>query len=306
MKWIKRIIFVVCLLLIGAAVLAALGYYRATRTPHWYRPPVLSVEQSATAAKRVEDNLARALSMANAAHAREQAIRRYGSASSPPVGEQTFTFTQDELNAALNKWFVPHIADKTRPVAGLELPEGISDPFIALGPNEILLAVTVGGVDKIFSQAFPGRVDAGQSGLAGMFLPDHGVASLCFRPRLDDQGRLDMGTVAISMGTLPVPKALADKLSMAVGRTLPRYQQSARLDASGAANEAALASSLAVLALRALGHQPSPAVFLIPDQGGSFMPMVLKSIDVQAGFISLTLGILDPHDRPVWMDQLRR
>ena len=106
-KWIKRTLLIAALLLALAALFLGGGFALLKGTPAFYRPIVMTDAERKAAADAAEDTLARIQNFA--ADARRETVletRTTTTISTLPSTDdkQTFSFTQDQLNALFNKW----------------------------------------------------------------------------------------------------------------------------------------------------------------------------------------------------------
>src|SRR5436305_13969262 len=133
MKWMKRLLAAVAVLLIGLILFALVGLWMLHRKPAWYERlamrHAMSDQQREAASKRVLDAMLELRNAAGESHSREIRAQRAAEqgtsapATQPAAAPITKTFTQDDLNAFLIEWAEPH-KDEYDP--------WVQDPVIAL------------------------------------------------------------------------------------------------------------------------------------------------------------------------------
>src|SRR5215210_3135619 len=208
MKWLKSLLRIVGLLVVLIAIGAGVGWYLLRGKPAWYDAAVPDLATRQAAAVRAENELKRTIDWAASQQAEERAglfAARTGPATSPATGPSTgpstrrsltVTFTEDELNAAFEKW---ETAYGWRESYG----ESISNPRIVLHEGRLIIAG-----------------DVKERGT---------LISLQFRPRIDKQGRLQFRLERILGGRLPLPESAFDpyreKLEQKVRQSLPGLQR---------------------------------------------------------------------------------
>src|SRR5438067_13307299 len=103
-KWIKRGMLAVALVLALLALFLTGGFVLLRGRPAYYHRSALSASQRADAAARAESKLSQMQNMAAEAHGAE--LQKLHGATRPATapGAQTFSFSEDELNALFNKW----------------------------------------------------------------------------------------------------------------------------------------------------------------------------------------------------------
>src|SRR5437762_3192966 len=212
MKRRKSLLLIVALLLSVLALFLTGGVALMHGTPEYYRPTALTREQIEAASQRAEQTLTRMQNLAADSHVAQ--LRAQNGATNPATvasSGNTFTFSEDELNALFQKWAELHGWREY-------IDRLVSDPIVILKPGRVILA--------------------GQSKLRHLDT----VVSLHFSPALDEQGRFDLNLMKVTAGKLPLPQEavmgpVRDRAFGAVHVRLPAWQQRARISPSGIANQ---------------------------------------------------------------------
>src|SRR5690349_7421856 len=108
MKWFRRCIFAVIVLVCGAILLLAGGFILLRGQPDYYHGSTLTAEQQAVAAGSAEDKFRQILNSADLAH-RDSALAAQATqtgmarATTVPAAINV-TFTDDKLNSVFEKW----------------------------------------------------------------------------------------------------------------------------------------------------------------------------------------------------------
>jgi hypothetical protein len=265
MKWIKRIIVFLVILVIGLAALLGTSYYLIHRTPEWYKPLAMNSEEMEAAANRAFNKVAAIHNMADQAAAQESASAHNPKvATRPDIKPITVTFTQEELTAFILRWSTLNSEMVDKYVKG---------PQFVLQDGQII---------------FGGQVaDLGQ------------FVSLHLEPSLDEKGMLNLD-MSIKAGKLPLPRAtIESKLSKAqatLERWLPEWQKNAKIEAGGA-NSDAVKAAMTELLLNTLNEKPSQPVFFMPIGDRKTVPVKLTDISVDKGSVTLTVQPLSTSDR---------
>ena len=286
MKWLKSLARILACVLVIAAIGAAVGWYLLRGKPTWYvAAPVDPVAQQA-AAVRAENQLKRTIDWAASQQAQERAAIHAARGASPastnpspsPAKRPSLTvaFTEQELNAAFEKW---EAAYGWKSAYG----EHISDPRIVLHDGRLIVAGTV--------------KDTGT------------LVSLHFQPKMDQQRRLQFELVRILGGRLPLPEAAFDRyreqLEQRLRGSLPELQRGARIAPDGSANEKAVAAAFAKLGLRVLDRRPEEAFLFLPANQGSRMPVKLADVKIEGKSITMTVQTMTPQERTALLERIR-
>lgn len=277
MKWFKRILLVIAILLVGVLVALGGSYYLMKGTPDWYRPRHQTAQQRDDAARSAERKLADVQNWAADAQAAETRARSGRPTTSPTSA--TVTFTEDELNAFFYKW-----AEFYHWQA--RYGQYLSDPVLVLQHNRLILAAQARDLDA--------------------------VVSFHFEPSIDDQGQLHLKLVRVLAGRLPMPDALwssqKQRLERSIKAHLPQWRQDARIDPAGIANDDAVMAGMGKLILHLLNNQPSrPVIFLpiIHNARVSKVPVHLLDVAIEPHTLTLTVDKLNPAERTDYLQHLR-
>ncbi len=261
-RWFKRILWVLALSMVGSAILFFWSLQRLHATPDWYRPQQVNPEQKQAAANRAFDKILEARDWAMHQQVRAAASRFSATAKSAEEGTVTLNFTQEELNAFLDKWSVML---KQR---GRDVNDYVQDPMIVLQPDRLIFA--------------------GQVREVGDF-----IASLHMVPMLDQQGNLLMKLKSLQSGNFPLPRLMwarpINKLKRVLQDRLPPLRQEAQLFPDGTVNEAAVRAAAELILLDVLNEKPSEPVLFLPllDKPVA-VPVRVVAINVTDQNISIT------------------
>src|SRR4051794_13253934 len=290
MKWLKRLLLLVAVLLLGAMLMSAGGWFLLRGKPAWYHPRTMTAEQRKRAADRAENTLVNIQNWAGGARAAR--LRASAAAGDLPTTTQAATalahepsqpfqiqFTDEELNAFFEKW-----ADVNGRREYLE--RFIEDPRLVLRDNQLILAGTV--------------KDLGT------------VVSMQFEPRIDEHGSLQMNLVRVLGGVLPLPDALwaskRARMEQYLAEKLPTYQQAASVAPDGTANSAAASAAMNKLLQSILHGDPAePALFVPYDvrQLNRSVPVKITAVTVQNNTLTITAEQMTTREREAMMDRLR-
>jgi uncharacterized protein YpmS len=272
-KWIKTVLILIALALMGVIVFSYVSYELAIGTPDWYRPLSLSPQEQADAARRADDKFLTLLSRAADAQA---AQRRTHASSTQPTSTQsdpiTVSFSDEELNAFFYKWIqLNHWNEK--------MGHYLSDPQIILHDGQLILA--------------------GKTELGGFMKGT--VLSIHFLPKLDQKGSLILEIEGIWAGRLPLPDSVwnsqRDKLESLVRAKLPQLRRQSHISDSGSANADAVAVAMSDSLLHILNGKPaSPVIFLPMNPHGGY-PVKLTQLDVGKGSIAFSALPLTAEER---------
>jgi len=287
MKWLKRLLRIVALVVVLAAVGAGVAWYLLRGRPSWYEVVKVDPVAQQAAAVRAENELKRTIDWAASEQAEERAAiyaargAPTGSSTTPASSPSTrrsltVSFTEQELNAAFEKWGKAYGWDTA-------YGQYITDPRIVLHDGRLIFAGDV---------------------------PSFGtVVSLHFQPAVDPQGRLQFELVRVLGGRLPLPEAAFDKyrekLEQKVRSSLAELQRGADIKPDGSANDKAVAAALAKLLLRVLDRQPGEAVLFLPANQGARVPVKLADVNMEGKSIGLTVQLMTPQERTELLQRIR-
>jgi hypothetical protein len=277
-KFLKRLLAVLGVLLLGMAVLAGITLYMARRHPAIYKPYVFDAAEQARIAKRAAEKFGQARQMAQRLRAQE-ARRQNGltdvpETQAPPLLEpQTLEFDEEEVNAFLQE------------TGKATFEQYVKEPGIFLREGQIILA---GEVKDLGS-----------------------VLSFHFEPEIDDQGKLKLSLVSSNIGRVSLPRGLVDakleRVRGALKQRLPGWRQRAAMDATGQANQETVKAAMAKLLLNTLDNRASEPVVFTPadDLKEKALPLLLKDVQVEEKKLTLTLLPMNPEQRRAAFEKIR-
>lgn len=288
MRWIKRILLGIAIILVLAILAVWWVDNRSDSIPGWYQPRALSDADRAAAAERALNLWAD--TQARIAEAYRQELRNTATqAARPDDNHIQISFTADELNAFFNKWSVLNGWDS-------KLESYLGDPQIVLHEGRLILAGRIRNIDLVEGK----------------------VASVHFEPRIKDDGTLDLRVVKVLAGQMPLPQAVwtsqRDRLMAAVRRRLPSMQRSARIAPNGEANSDAIGTAMGRLFLRMMTDQPTEPVVFVPlfgTDGTRNIPVKVTRITIESlepgGPQRLTLLVqsMTAQERADFLDRLQ-
>ncbi len=295
MRWIRRILLGVAILLVVVLLVVGGGLWQLRSTPDWY-PQQLSATELDAAADRALQAWIRAQNRLAEAHARQFAVY---DRSDPAATQRAFeenkpiliSFSATELNAFFLKW--AHVNGWEQ-----KLEKYMHNPQVVLHDGRLIL---VGEVRDL--------------GL----LPDV-KASAHFEPRITSDGQLDLRLVRTMGGRAPLPEALWDnqkqRLIEAVSHRLPPLQRRARISPDGDANSEAIQAAMSKLLIQMLEHRPSEPVVFIPLNAGGLgeqREVPVRVIDVQIKSpepgaeqrLTLTVAPMNREERDAFLQRIR-
>jgi hypothetical protein len=285
MKWLKSLLRILALLAVLIAIGAAVGWYLLRGTPTWYEVTKDDPAARQAAAVRAENELKRTIDWASSQQAEERAAIHAARGASPSTGPATtqttrpsltVTFSEQELNAAFEKW---ETAYGWRETYG----SYIIDPRIVLHQGRFIVAGNVKDMNTLIS--------------------------LHFEPKVDPKGRLRFELARILGGRLPLPESAFDryreKLEQKLKASLPALQRGAQIKPDGSANDNAVAATLGKLLLRVLDRRPGEAVIFLPANQGSRVPVKVADVDIEGKSISLTVQLMTSQEREALLEHIR-
>jgi hypothetical protein len=286
MRFLKRLFRILVVVLILGAIGLGVMFYLSHRTPDGYAPLRLTQAERDAARKRVElQKLPQLLNLASQSQANASAAHRAGERGAPvpaaatqPLAPVTVTFTQDEINASVWKHTEGYKGTYEKYVTG---------PYFVLEEGSVILMGTVAEFGR--------------------------VASAYFEPAVDQKGMLRFDLASIKVGSLPLPEAVLAKKRAAIETSLraqlPKWQQSAAIDATGVVNDNARAAALAKFVLHIFNHEPSPAVIFlskdITDWKNTF-PLRLTKVTVEKGALTITVQPMTADERAALLKEIRQ
>jgi hypothetical protein len=276
-KFLKRLVFVAGLLFLALVFLAGLTFYMARRHPAIYKPYIFTAIDQRRIAKQAAEkfNAARAMAQAlRAQEARQQnGLTDVPATQAPPVSaSQTLEFDEEEVNAFLQEH------------GKATFEQYVKEPGIFLREGQIILA---GEVKELGS-----------------------VLSFHFEPEIDEKGRLKLSLVSSNIGRVSLPRAVLDskleKVQTALKQRLPGWQRSAKMDATGQANDDTVKAAMAKLLLNTLDDLPSEPVVFTPADDHKALPLLLREVEVKDKKLVLTLLPMNPAERQAAFEKIRQ
>lgn len=273
--WVRRIVVTLTLALVAGAIAFA---YMLRSAPTWYARPELTDAQRNEFARTAQNKLIDFREFAASARADEARSATNPAAARTPAVPRTVKFSQEEINALVDRW------------SGLnawraEYEKMVRDPAIIFRKDRVIIA----GMVKDFGA----------------------VVSLHFATNVTPDGQLSMKLDRVLGGNLPMPESMyatyRDKLVAKLRQKLPGWQDGAKLDPDGTANDDALAAALGRLFLASLrGENSDPYLFLpMKPLGEGSIPMKVTKFDVADGEVELTIVPLTAAERGALVDRLK-
>ena len=96
-----------------------------------------------------------------------------------------------------------------------------------------------------------------------------------------------------------------EKVAGSLRERLPAWQRAAKVDASGAPNQALINAAMAKLMLHALNHEPGAPVLFLPQIRGASLPVKVAGVKVAGDAVSLTVEPLDPAERAALVQRVK-
>ena len=285
MKWLKSLLRIVALLVVLVAVGAAAAWYLLRGRPGWYEGGPVDPAVQQAAAVRAENELKRTIDWAASQQAQERAAISASRGAPAPAAATTapatrpsltVSFTEQELNAAFEKWGRAYGWDTA-------YGEYVKDPRIVLHDGRLIFAGDV---------------------------PSFGtIVSLHFAPAVDDEKRLQFRLARVLAGRLPLPEAAFDdyrsKLAAKLRASLPQLQRGADIKPDGSANDKAVAAALAKLLLGVLDRRSEQAVLFLPANQGSRVPVKVSDVSIDGKSIGLNVQLMTAQERTALLQRIR-
>jgi hypothetical protein len=285
MKWLKSLLRIAACVVVLFAAGAGLAWYLARGRPSWYDAQSIDPAARQAAAVRAENEFKRTMDWAASQQAEERAAihaaRGAPATSAPSTGPATrrsltVIFTEQELNAAFEKWGRAYGWDEA-------YGQFVKDPRIVLHEGRFIVAGDV----KDFGT----------------------IISLHFQPAVDPKGQLRFELARVLAGRLPLPESAFDgyreKLEQKMRASLPALQRGAKIEPDGSANDKAVAASFAKLLLRVLDRRPEEAVLFLPANQGKQVPVKLADVTIDGKSIGLTVQLMTPAERAQLLEHIR-
>ncbi len=278
MKWFKRLVFSVALLVVVAVTGGIVAWRLGHSSPDWYRIRHLDPQAAAAAARSIDDKVIATLSWAAEAQSAETRARN-GTASQPAQGVTSWpiTFSEDELNALFHQWEHTSKWDE-------RYVTYISDPAVVLHEGHLILAATARELGTVISAHF--------------------------EPQIDSNGKLRMKLLSVRSGRLPIPQAAFSKyqtqLEERLRFTLPQYQRRATIAPDGYSNGDAAAAAMAKLLLKSLHDEPAEPLLFVPVPAQkTFLPVRISELKIEDKNISFKVDALKAGQRQALLQYLQ-
>jgi uncharacterized protein YpmS len=266
MRWLRRILLLVAILLCGLIAAAGTGAYLYRTRPSWYHVSALSPTEQQDVQNQAQQKLAEVISWAASVQARQ--VRQTlgtASASDQPIAPLNVTVSEDELNSFFDAWDSPdkkHFQER--------LQRYFSNGQLDLWDGRIILAA-----------------DSKDLGT---------LASVQLQPRVDEQGKLQLQWEGVSAGMLPVPQAIVgpqmQRLQDLLRGEMSTWQKSAAIDQTCVANMAAVQMAAGRLLLDSMNGQASqPMVFLPFDLSDPHHTVAVRVGGIDVGNRSMTMTL---------------
>ncbi|HVT90805.1 MAG TPA: hypothetical protein VHD56_18265 [Tepidisphaeraceae bacterium] len=276
LKWFRRILVGLAILLLMTAGLVIVGLRMMYRTPDWYHPQSLNAEQRLAAAQSATNKLAILQNGTAFARAEERAVRNGATRQSTAPGGITISFSDDELNALMSQWAVWKSVR-----AGYE--KFLSEPYLVLQDGRLILAGKLPEIDTI--------------------------ASLHFEPTIDQDGRLNLKLARVLAGKLPLPQAAMStyqkQAAQALSLRLPRWRQRASIDPTGLANSDAVSAVLGTLIMHAMNHESADPVVFMEVVSKGRVPVKLSRVEIGDHLLTLTVLPMTADERGELLRKIR-
>ena len=290
-KWFRRISTTLVVLLVLLAVSLALAWKMLRERPAWYPEEVVvdpAVQRAAAA--RAENEVKKTLDWASAQQAEERARLHAAAqgggvpattpatspATNPARRSLTVKFTEQELNAAFDKWDAAYGWTH-------QFGEYVSDPRIVLHDGRLIFAGTVHEMGSLIS--------------------------LHFKPRRNKDGGVRFELSRILGGKLPLPEAVfaghRDKITERLRESLPDLQREAEIKPDGSANDKAVAAASAKLLLQILDRRPGELVLFLAANQGTRIPVRVAGVGIEKKTITMTVELLTAAEREELLARIR-
>lgn len=263
MKWIKRVLLLLGILLTLVIALGLIGYYMARQEPAGYRRYGFELQDRARLNQQALDKLVAAR---NQAAARLAAERRARTESRPapmaPRDSLTIRISEEELNAILQHHFQ------------YKLDAYIEHGSILLEGGKIIVAAKVRELGA--------------------------VASAHFQMEVDGQGKLQLRMTGRYLGRVPLPEALFDKQAAKLRGKLMQesaeLRPRAKLTPDGRANTALAELGAMRLMMSMLDHSAAEPVLFLWDED-KWVMLRIEQVAVENREVKLTVRAMSAEQR---------
>lgn len=284
MKWIKRILVAVLLLLLALGGLGLLAWHLKGSRPAWYpkdAPDPAAVRAAFTSVNTKLEGVQSWIADTSIYERSRNGSRNPVSTDPTTAPSKTFTITLSaaELNAFFSNWDKKfHWGDR--------LSKYVSNPVLVIQDNRLILAGEVKDADT--------------------------VLSVHLEPRIDDKGMLHLEVVKVMGGMLPLPQAFWDryrqKLTGAMENKIDQLREKARLHSDGSMNTEGIAVEMNDLLIHALNGEPAEPVLFLPQDmshANNGLPVKLTDISMKDNAITMTVVPLSPDERQSLLKHIR-
>jgi hypothetical protein len=277
-KFVKRLLLVLAVLLVMAMILIGLAWDRLYTRPTFYQPYTWTAKQREAVNQQVVDKLVLIHNLAEAAagEARKAQLHKPGNPNA--LHPLSLCFTEQELNA-----FIQHNAE----MQGLrrEFEDQIAEPAIFFWDGEVILSA------ELKKYGF--------------------VASAWLKPHLDAEGRLRVDLMRSMGGRLVIPNFIVnsqlDRARATIVPRLPTYQREARMDSTGRANASAVMAGLMKMLLNVTQRKPTEAVVFVPlGDDGKAVPLKLTQLVIEGDTLKLTVRPMSQAEREGVIEGVRK
>jgi uncharacterized protein YpmS len=286
MKWIKRFLFLVAVILTLVIIAASVGTYMYRAKPSWYRQSTLSPAQKKETGNRAVQKFADVFSWAASVQAQQVRLRRGIASHEAPVGPKTFTVSEDELNSFVENWQSPNKSQFQK-----WIKQYFTDCRLILEDGALMAA---------------GESKPETTGLST-------VISVEFDPAIDDKGKLKLELGTISAGRLPLPKSMFSGSMQQphawLAESVKANQPAATLDYAMVANQSAAAAEMSRLLLDSLDGNDSDSILFIPFDLGDLrqtLAVRISSIKIISGSMTMTLNPMGSGDQAPVLARIKR
>jgi hypothetical protein len=280
-SWFKRLLVAAACVAVVLVVCAVVGLTMLRGRPSWYPEQAADPAAREAAAARAENEFQRTIDWASSQQAAELRVLagpQVSPASAPAAADRALTihFTEQELNAAFEKWGSAYGWND-------KYGQYIADPRVVLHDGRVIVAGEVKDLGTL--------------------------VSLHFEPHVDPDGRAHFDLVRVLGGRLPLPQSMFDKyrrqLEQRLRSALPALQQGASIAPDGSTNEKAVNAALSKLLLHVLAGEPAEAVLFLTANRGRKVPVRLTGVTIDGKSISVTVETQNAAERAELLRRIR-
>ncbi len=277
MKWLKRLLLIVALMLLVAIGSGVVILQRVRSSPkfihryHWE-----GTQARGVVAQKATNNLVVIHNMAVNNSANESRLARTDGSHPPmlPADPLTVTFTEELLNASLI-----HYSDYYRD----KYERFVTEPGIYLHEGNLVIA--------------------------GYMTERGSYVSLHFKPAVGENGlRFDL--VRCMAGNQTVPRFLLDgqfaKLQATLRKNIAYWQSRAKIDPNGSTNPNAVRVAMSELLVNSLDGKDSSPVLYAPGNDSEWMPVRLADMRIDGDQLIVTVAPIPRADREKLLEEIKR